>query len=214
MKTHANHLHIEHSSRAGFSATGSRRTGLIGAMSVLMVAVAAAWSPALLAASDNAKSAPEPDHHAVGLVRVVRDATGRYRSLSAAMEDGYVKATECVSGPSGGAMGVHYARFDLFGDGVSDPMHPEVLVYEPTRHGSMQLVAVEYNIFAGIWDAANPGVAPDWMGQSANYIGFPNRFALPDAIYELHVWAWKHNPAGMFANFNPQVTCEYYDPQG
>ena len=25
--------------------------------------------------------------------------------------------------------------------------------------------------------------------------------------YDLHVWAWKHNPAGLFAQFNPKVRC-------
>lgn len=184
-----------------------------GVTIAMLCAAAALWSSASLAASGDAKDAPDPQHHAVGLVRVVRDATARYRSLSAAMADGYVQATECVSSPTEGAMGVHYARLDLFGDGVSDPTQPELLVYEPTSYGSMRLVAAEYVIFAGLWDAAHPGVAPDWLGQSANYIGFPNRFALPDAVYELHVWAWKDNPAGTFANFNPRVTCEYYDPQ-
>ena len=25
--------------------------------------------------------------------------------------------------------------------------------------------------------------------------------------YDLHVWIWKHNPAGMFAPFNPTISC-------
>jgi hypothetical protein len=25
--------------------------------------------------------------------------------------------------------------------------------------------------------------------------------------YDLHVWLWKKNPAGMFAPFNPKVAC-------
>jgi hypothetical protein len=25
--------------------------------------------------------------------------------------------------------------------------------------------------------------------------------------YDLHVWLWKHNPEGMFAQFNPRVSC-------
>ena len=33
-----------------------------------------------------------------------------------------------------------------------------------------------------------------------------NRFGLP-AYYSLHVWLWKHNPAGTFAMFNPNVMC-------
>ena len=37
----------------------------------------------------------------------------------------------------------------------------------------------------------------------------PNRFRLP-AFYELHVWASKHNPRGVFADFNPRVSCEEF----
>jgi hypothetical protein len=44
------------------------------------------------------------------------------------------------------------------------------------------------------------------MGQVFNYVGAPNRYRLP-AFYELHVWAWRHNPAGMFADWNPNVAC-------
>ena len=33
-----------------------------------------------------------------------------------------------------------------------------------------------------------------------------NRFGLP-AFYSLHAWIWKHNPAGMFEMWNPNVTC-------
>jgi hypothetical protein len=25
--------------------------------------------------------------------------------------------------------------------------------------------------------------------------------------YDLHVWLWKHNPTGMFAEWNPNVRC-------
>jgi hypothetical protein len=28
-------------------------------------------------------------------------------------------------------------------------------------------------------------------------------------FYELHVWAWKTNPRGGFADMNPNVTCEH-----
>jgi len=27
------------------------------------------------------------------------------------------------------------------------------------------------------------------------------------AFYSLHAWIWKHNPAGDFAMWNPDVTC-------
>jgi hypothetical protein len=25
--------------------------------------------------------------------------------------------------------------------------------------------------------------------------------------YDLHVWLWQHNPSGLFAPWNPDVTC-------
>ena len=27
------------------------------------------------------------------------------------------------------------------------------------------------------------------------------------AFYLMHAWVWKDNPAGMFADWNPDVTC-------
>ena len=29
--------------------------------------------------------------------------------------------------------------------------------------------------------------------------------------YALHAWVWEHNPAGMFADFNPNVSCAATD---
>jgi hypothetical protein len=45
-------------------------------------------------------------------------------------------------------------------------------------------------------------------GQLFNFTGAPNRYGL-DPFYELHVWAWKANPRGAFADMNPNVTCEH-----
>ncbi|TIO10603.1 MAG: hypothetical protein E5X89_09450 [Mesorhizobium sp.] len=35
----------------------------------------------------------------------------------------------------------------------------------------------------------------------------PNRYGL-GAFYETHVWAWKGNPTGTFADMNPNVSCD------
>ena len=44
-----------------------------------------------------------------------------------------------------------------------------------------------------------------------NYVDAPNRYGLP-AFYELHVWAWEHNPNGSFADWNTQVSCDSQSP--
>lgn len=150
--------------------------------------------------------------HAVGIVKTVLENASKYQSVHAAMNDGYVLLTGCVASEMGGAMGVHYARLDLFGDGKVDPTTPEMLVYEPTRWGTMHLVAVDYLVFKAAWEAENgEGVAPIVQGQHFQLAGEPNRYAAP-AFYLLHVWAFKHNRNGMFAMYNPDVSCEYYDP--
>lgn len=75
------------------------------------------------------------------LPEAVRDATEDFRDLNDALAAGYVQNGGCVSGPEEGAMGVHFAKLNLF-DGQVDVQTPEVLVYEP-RNGRLRLVAAE-----------------------------------------------------------------------
>lgn len=144
---------------------------------------------------------------ATGLVNAVREATAKYQDVANATADGYGPVLGCVSGPDMGAMGVHYLKPELLGDDTVDAAHPELLVYEPQRNGRLQLVAVEYIVFADAWDASHTdGSPPSLMGQLFNHTDAPNRFRLP-ANYSLHVWAWKFNPAGVFSMWNPRVSC-------
>jgi hypothetical protein len=138
------------------------------------------------------------------LVDAVRDATAIFRNVDEAAAAGYLPGP-CVSGPQEGAMGIHFIKGDLVGDNVLDPQHPEALIYEP-RNGALRLVGVEFIALAGPWDANNAG-PPVLMGQLFQYVGSPNRYAIP-AFYELHVWAWRNNPNGMFVDWNPKVSCE------
>ena len=133
------------------------------------------------------------------LVQLVREATMQYRDVEVAEGDGYVGDPFCVSGGAGGATGVHYVKSALIGDGVVNVATPEILIYQPGRY-RMQLVAVEYLVFA---DAP---VALE--GHLLHLAGTPNRFGIPAAFLELHVWAWKRNPNGNVADFNPHVSCD------
>jgi hypothetical protein len=139
------------------------------------------------------------------LVDTVRSATERYKSLDAAKAAGYGLFHGCVSGPQAGSMGVHFVNGDLVGDGALDAMRPEALIYE-MQNGRMELVGVEYVVIAEAWHAKNEG-PPVLMGQLFHYNGSPNRYGIP-AFYELHVWAWKANPNGTFADWHPNVSCD------
>ena len=135
----------------------------------------------------------------------VRQATEQFKDVSKAEDAGYGLLHGCVNGPQEGAMGIHFANGGLVGDGALDALHPEALLYEP-KDGKLQLVGVEYIVIADDWNAKH-STPPVLMGQLFNYSGAPNRFGIP-AFYELHVWAWKGNSDGMFADWNPRVSCE------
>jgi hypothetical protein len=102
-------------------------------------------------------------------------------------------------------MGVHYVNGALVGDGAVDLERPEALVYEPQKNGRLRLVAVEYVVFQKAWDEQH-SEPPSLFGQPFELMEAGNRYGL-DPFYELHVWLWKHNPSGLFEDWNPRVSC-------
>jgi hypothetical protein len=162
--------------------------------------------PAIVAVA----SSDDRQDQATGLVKEVRLATRGFFDVMAAMAAGYSSSGSCVSGPQDGAMGIHFPNGDLIGDGVLEAEHPEILIYEQ-RADRLRLLGVEYLVLADSWDARKAG-PPVLMGQHFQYVGSPNRYGLPP-FYELHVWAWKNNPHGMFVDWNPAVSCEEYAPE-
>ncbi len=134
----------------------------------------------------------------------VREATKRFQDVKVAEQAGYSQFLGCVSGPTGGAMGIHYANGGLVGDGELDLLQPEVLIYEPNGD-KLQLVGMEYVVIAEAWHAKNQ-MPPVLGGQTFYYAPSPNRYGMPPH-YELHVWAWRGNPTGAFADWNPKVVC-------
>jgi hypothetical protein len=142
-----------------------------------------------------AQTGPSP------LVDKVRATNGRFADVKAAVAEGYAPIP-CASGIDGGAMGVHYVNGEYLKDEVPDIKRPQAVMYEPQPDGSMMLIAVEYITLKG---------PAQLDGQLFNFIGSPNRYGLPP-FYELHVWAWRPNPRGAFADMNPSVTCEHHHP--
>jgi hypothetical protein len=140
------------------------------------------------------------------LVQLVRDATRQFINVNAATAAGYQPFLGCVTGADHGAMGVHYVNAGLVGDGEIDVSKPEALIYEPSAAG-MQLVGVEFVEIADTW-LAHHSSPPVLEGQTFQFVSSPNRYGLP-AHFELHVWAWRHNPQGAFVDWNNSVSCEH-----
>ncbi|MEZ5421046.1 MAG: hypothetical protein R2708_27415 [Vicinamibacterales bacterium] len=91
-------------------------------------------------------------------------------------------------------------------DGKLDPGRPEALIFE-TKGGRTTLVGAEFIVIADQWHAVNGPAPPVLKGQHFHLVSGANRYTLPP-FYELHVWAWKDNPNGTFADWHAHVTCD------
>jgi hypothetical protein len=160
------------------------------------------------AAPQGQQMTPEEQTAANTLLKVVRQATERYKDVNVAEADGYALQFGCVTGPDSGAMGLHYVNGDLVNRGVLDPYHPQIVIYEPTPGGGLRLIGADFLVLADAWNANHSG-PPQLMGQLFHLFESPNRFGLP-AFYTLHVWAWKQNPNGAFVNWHPNVSCQSF----
>ena len=143
------------------------------------------------------------------LLRIVREATERFKDVKVADNEGYRLEFGCVSGDDFGAMGLHYVNDTLVGNGIVDVTRPQIVLYEAQSNGSLKLTGADYLVIASAWDEKHPGTPPQLMGQIFHYFESPNRFGLP-AFYTLHVWAWKENPKGASVNWHPNVSCQSF----
>lgn len=140
----------------------------------------------------------------------VRQATAKFHRVEAATAAGYQLGyvngsgmtiiTGCIASPAG-AMGYHYFNKELIDDLVIDPLKPEGLVYAPGSDGGLKLVAVEYVV---------PGLRsnPSGVEVPPTVFGMHMHILVPQVgFHTLHAWVWSHNPSGMFAHWNPEVSC-------
>ena len=123
----------------------------------------------------------------------------KYHDMEKALEHGYKFVPPCVSDPELGGMGDHYSRNadDDFGrgDGTYALERPQYLVYAPQKNGSRRLAALDYTVPYEKWHSDK---APEFFG-----IPFTRNDGF--GVWMFHIWIFQHNPAGIFANFNPRV---------
>jgi hypothetical protein len=136
----------------------------------------------------------------------VRRATAKYQRLEVAEADGYSLGYEgvvtgCVAHPTDGAMGYHYFNKELFEDPTVDPLRPAGLVYAPGPNGQRKLVAVEWVVPKSIWEGAGNTGAPTVLGMDMHILNPVLNW------YIHHAWVWKHNPSGIFQDWNPEIVC-------
>ncbi len=180
------------------TATRSILSRLVAASAVL------ALTPALAAAQGPALT-PE--------LESTRNALNKYQDPIAAVADGYHSTIACMEFPKGntegslkmvpGAMGVHLLNMGNIGPTL-DPTKPQVLIYE-WKGDKLVLAAAEWFMPAQLVT----GAAPTIFGQALQGPMEGHAPIMPAGLthYDLHVWLWKNNPAGMFSPTNPAVTC-------
>ena len=191
------------------------RKALLALAVAAPVLAAVVVHPTVAVGDQNARVVDEHASHAAGMraeLAQVRAATAKYHRVQKAVADGYELGwvngsgnrivAGCVSSPTAGAMGYHYFNAALMADNAVDALQPEVLVYAPSPDG-LKLVAVE-------WVALSAQSNPPGVSTPPSVLGMPMHILVPPpgpAVYLTHAWVWAHNPAGMFADFNPEVSC-------
>lgn len=178
---------------------------------VLALALMSVWPSGTLAQDDHSHTVtPQQRGQQSALLKIVREATERFKDVAEAEREGYVLQFGCVSGPDAGAMGLHYVNGALVGQGILDARRPQIVIYEPLPNGGKKLIGADFLLFADKWNQTHSS-PPELMGQLFHLFDAPNRFGLP-AFYTLHVWAWKDNPNGAFVNWHPNVSCQTFEP--
>jgi hypothetical protein len=136
----------------------------------------------------------------------VRAAVARYHSFEQAEQDGYSIAGEpCVSAPIG-TMGIHAINDELMATDTIDPLRPEILLYVPKSNGRLELVGVEYWKADADGDLNTAEDRPSVLGQLVDG-PMPGHNPMMPVHYDLHVWVAADHPSGLFAPFNPAISC-------
>lgn len=181
---------------------------------IVSLLAASALGTGFAPAPAQAQTADEPTMPAGLTPELVqaRSKLDRYRDPIAAVHDGYLSSVACVEYTKGaegtmhyaaGGMGVHFLNLQLIGQPL-DPARPQVLIYEPVGD-RLRLAAAEWFVPA---EAAG-GTRPSIFGRELQGPMEGHDPLQPKALhhYDLHVWLWRENPAGVFSPTNPAVTC-------
>ena len=136
----------------------------------------------------------------------VTAATKRYKRVDVALRDGYLASDRCEEKRGVGAMGYHYINPKFVADRRIRPLHPEQLLYLPTRSGGRRLAGVEYSRVDADQDVSTDSDRPAFYGRRFNG-PMAGHFRGQPIHYDLHVWLFQDNPEGVFARYNREASC-------
>ena len=181
-------------------------------MKKLLVSLAVAMLLLVIAAGIAYAATGMTDAAVLRELAQVRRATAKYHDVNAALADGFVPTPHCVADPEMGAMGIHYVNPPRLMDAEVNILEPEILLYVESGDG-LKLVGVEYWLSIGppnhlveeLPESIPP--APVIFGRSLEGPMDPHEEGQPPH-YDLHAWVWQGNPSGLFAPFNPNLSCE------
>jgi hypothetical protein len=139
----------------------------------------------------------------------VRQATVKYHDENVALSDGFIRTPACVEELGLGGMGIHFIHPARLMDPAINLLEPEILLYLETEEG-MKLLGVEYWFSIGAPDTPVPDPAPPSPILFGRPFDGPMEGHEPGQPphYDLHAWIWQANPSGIFAPFNPNVSCQ------
>ncbi|HEY7684668.1 MAG TPA: hypothetical protein VH833_01055 [Gemmatimonadales bacterium] len=176
-----------------------------------LIPIAVSLSLAVAPPKLGAQAAPTPPKLSPAL-ESVRAALDKYADPVVAVRDGYFSTIACVDFPTAGGagqmqypaggMGVHLLNPGAIGPQI-DTLRPQVLIYEPVGD-KLRLAAAEWFVPVSV-SAARPTLwGHPFDGPMEGHEPF-----MPAALHhwDLHVWLWKENPAGVFTPTNPAVKC-------
>jgi hypothetical protein len=136
----------------------------------------------------------------------LRRLVAPFHSFETAQAAGWsVPVTPCLtsadlpSQPGTGAMGLHFGNLQYIQDGGAvDLLQPELLLYEPEKNGKLRVMGVEYIV--PFTDHPATAAPPTLLGQAFSQV--------PEAgVWGLHIWVGRENQSGIFAPWNPKVSC-------
>jgi len=114
-------------------------------------------------------------------------------------------SADLPSQPGTGAMGFHWGNLAYIQDGgVVNLLQPELLLYEPEKNGKLRFVGVEYIV--PFTDHPASAAPPTLLGHEFSQV--------PEAgVWGMHIWVGRENSSGIFAPWNPKVSCQFAGAQ-